>query len=153
MFDLNTLLVPVDFSPTSSAAFDQALQFATGEKPVIILLHVLDPKLADFIENHGFGSKDTAIGDMRRVAEGILNDYCRDARATRPEVSVETIVCEGLPFMEIIKKADEFQVHAIVMGKFGTRGTAESLLFGSTAEHVIRGATRPVIVLPSDASD
>ena len=41
-------------------------------------------------------------------------------------------------------------VHAIVMG---TRGTAESLLFGSTAERVIRVTTRPVIVLPAELGD
>ncbi len=153
MFDLNTLLVPVDFSPTSRAAFDRALQLATGEKPVIILLHVLDPTLADFVDAHGFGTKDTVIDEMRRVAEETLNEYCQEARETQPELTIETIICEGLPFMEIVKKANEFQVHAIVMGKLGTRGTAESLLFGSTAERVIRGATQPVIVLPSEQSD
>ncbi len=153
MFELNTLLVPVDFSPTSRAAFDRALQFVNGEKPVIILLHVLDPTLADFADAHGFGSKDNVLDEMRRVAEETLDEYRQEARQAKPEVEIETIICEGLPFMEIVKKANDLQVHAIVMGKLGSRGTAESLLFGSTAERVIRGAARPVIVLPSEPSE
>ena len=149
MFELNTLLVPVDFSPTSRAAFDQALQFTTGEDPVIILLHVLDPTLAEFADAHGFSNKNTATDQMRHVAQKLLGEYIHDAAEKRPELAIESIVCEGLPFLEIVKKADEFKVHAIVMGKLGTRGSAESLLFGSTAERVIRGAAQPVIVLPS----
>ena len=37
-----------------------------------------------------------------------------------------------------------------VMGKYGARGSIEKLLFGTTAERVIRGSTRPVITLPAE---
>ena len=59
------------------------------------------------------------------------------------------IICEGRPFMEILQKADDFAVDAIVMSKVGRRGKVEELLFGSTAEKVLRGSTKPVLVLPS----
>ena len=42
MIELNSLLVPVDFSETSKSAFAQALELATGENASIILLHVID---------------------------------------------------------------------------------------------------------------
>ena len=62
---------------------------------------------------------------------------------------IDTIVCEGTPFVEILRIAEDFAVDAIVIGKVGTRGTAEKLLFGSTAEKVVRGSRLPVVMLPS----
>jgi nucleotide-binding universal stress UspA family protein len=61
---------------------------------------------------------------------------------------IDTLVCEGEPFFEIALKAEEFAVDAIVMSKLGQRSRPKSLLFGSTAEKVIRGTTKPVIVFP-----
>lgn len=145
MIDFNTLLVPVDFSPASRAAYAHALELVTGEKPFIVLLHVLDPALADFADAHGLGSTKDVLQSMRKRAEGKLEDFKQEAK---DNVDVESIISEGVPFLEILKKADEFQVHAIVMGKLGTRGKIEELLFGSTAERVIRGSATPVIVLP-----
>ncbi|MEX2113965.1 MAG: universal stress protein, partial [Pirellulales bacterium] len=65
-------------------------------------------------------------------------------------VDVQTIVSEGVPFLEILRKAEDFQVDAIMMGRFGTRGPIEKVLFGTTAERVIRGTSRAVIVVPVD---
>lgn len=63
-------------------------------------------------------------------------------------VEVQTIVCEGTPFVEILRKAEDFEVDAIMMGRFGSHGPIEKLLFGTTAEHVMRGSLRTVIVIP-----
>jgi glycine betaine transporter len=142
MFELNTLLVPVDFSPTSEAAFHEAISLVTGDKPVVILLHVVDFSLAADL---GVGAEDDLMVRMREHTLKRLNEYKESVQA---DVTIETIVAEGTPFVEIVKKADEFHVHAIVMGKFGLRGKVEELLFGSTAERVIRASRRPVIVLP-----
>jgi nucleotide-binding universal stress UspA family protein len=74
----------------------------------------------------------------------------RSSKASTPaEIAVDTLISEGLPFLEILRKADDFAVDAIVLGKIGTRGPVEKLLFGSTAEKVLRGSRRPVIVLPT----
>ena len=82
---------------------------------------------------------------MRKRSEQLLDEYKQSVEA---DVTIETMVAEGVPFVEIIKKAEELHVHAILMGKFGLRGKTEELLFGSTAERVIRASRRPVIVLP-----
>lgn len=143
--EFNTLLVPVDFSPASEAAFEFALRLATGEGAVVILLHVIDPTLVEFAAAHEFASAETAIRKMRRRAELELASL---KERSRPEVEVDLIVSEGSPFLEILRKADDFVVDAIVLGKVGTRGAIEKLLFGSTAEKVLRGCQRPVLTLP-----
>jgi len=148
-FELNALLVPVDFSPVSEAVFDQAVRLLSGEAPLIFALHVVDPSLADFVAVHGLGSRDDVLKRMHGHAE---RELCRLKSRVPRGIDVQEIVSEGVPFVEIIRKAADFQVGAIVMGKFGARGTIEKLLFGSTAERVLRGSTRPVLVIPVDTT-
>ncbi len=148
MVELNTLLVPVDFSPISRGVFDQALQLARGDEAAVILQHVIDPSLADFAGGLGLVSREKVLEAMRARAERELSEY---KACAVDGVDVQTIISEGVPFLEILRKADDFQVDAILMGKFGTRGKIEKLLFGTTAERVIRGTMRAVIVIPVEA--
>lgn len=143
--ELNTLLVPMDFSETSLEAYQQALQMASGEDCAVILLHVIDSTLVDFAVQHELITADEMVSRMRNQAERRFEDL---AASRSSDVDVQTVICEGLPFLEVIRKAEEFQVDAVVMGKFGIRGKVEKLLFGTTAERVIRWVTKPVIVIP-----
>ena len=97
------------------------------------------------IASQGFGTEKEVTEALRRRAEEELG---RVREQIKNAVEIETLICEGVPFLEIIRKAEEFQVGAIVMGKYGLRGQLEKLLFGTTAERVLRTASRPVIVLP-----
>jgi nucleotide-binding universal stress UspA family protein len=146
-FQFNTLLVPVDFSPASQAAFDRALRVASGDSAVVILLHVIDPSLAEFAAAHGFGSHEEIVERMRKRAGHELQ-IMKDRAGSI--VEIDPIVSEGPPFLEILRKAEDFVVDAIVLGKVGTRGAIEKLLFGTTAEKVLRGSQRPVLILPYD---
>ncbi len=145
MLDFNALLVPVDFSPISSSVFDQALELARGDDALVILLHVIDPAVVDFIAGLGLESRETILRVMRERAQREL-DALKARAANR--LDVQPMVCEGVPFLEILRKADDFQVDAILMGKCATRDRIEKLLFGTTAERVIRGTARAVIVIP-----
>ncbi len=145
--DFNSLLVPVDFSPASNVAFRRAMNLASGENPNLILMHVIDPSLVNFAVDHGWGSMVEVTTQMRRRAEQELEAYRLGAKAG---IQVDVIVSEGVPFLEILRKSEDFAVDAIVIGKVGTRGAIERLLFGSTAEKLLRGSRRPVIVLPNE---
>jgi nucleotide-binding universal stress UspA family protein len=145
MIELNSLLVPVDFSATSKSAFERALELASGEDPVIILLHVIDSTLADLMGGLEMGAKEDIGTRLRERAQREMATY---TNVSGKAVETQTIICEGIPFIEIIRKADELLVDAIILGKLGARGRVENLLFGTTAERVIRGSTRPVITLP-----
>ncbi|MEQ8789241.1 MAG: universal stress protein [Pirellulaceae bacterium] len=144
-FEFNSLLVPIDFSPASQAALERALLLASGEGPVVILQHVVDTALVEFAVQHGWGAREDVVGEMRRRAEEELAELQKSASEA---VEIDVIVSEGVPFLEILQKADDFAVDAIVIGKIGARGALEKLLFGTTAEKVLRGSRRPVVVLP-----
>lgn len=145
MLELNTLLVPLDFSPISQDVFDSALELARGDDAALILLHAIDPALVDFAAGLSLESREKIVEMMRARAETELAALKQRAG---DRVEVQTIVSEGIPFMEILRKAEDFQVDAILMGKHGMRGHIEKVLFGTTAERVIRGTLRAVIVLP-----
>jgi nucleotide-binding universal stress UspA family protein len=145
MKGLNTVLVPVDFSRASFRTVKAAAQCAEGKDPLVILLHVLDRGHIEYMSSHGLVRRQTAIKRLREAAQKQLaklaNGWEWDAR-------VETVIAQGLPFFEILKKAEDFQVDCIVMGKLGARGEWDKYLFGSTAEKVVRSARCPVLVVP-----
>jgi nucleotide-binding universal stress UspA family protein len=59
---------------------------------------------------------------------------------------VEKIIVRGVPFVEIIKTAKDRNVDLIVIGTHGRTGI-DHMLFGSTAEKVVRKAPCPVLTV------
>ncbi|MCA9160501.1 MAG: universal stress protein [Planctomycetales bacterium] len=143
----NSLLVPHDFSEPAQRVLQWAQQLIDGEEPSIILMHVIDEELVTMMVSNGFGDRDEIIAKLREQAEREL-DQC--VSADLGKVEVKRFASVGVPFLEIIRKAKDFAVDAIVMGRAGAGQQVGHLLFGSTAEHVLRGSTRPVIVLPNN---
>lgn len=141
----NSLLVPTDFSDNAWVAFEYACALVDGDESEIMVVHAIDPTLVDQLVEIGAGDHDAVYGSVKKNALARLERY---AELSSETVNVDTLVCEGEPFFEITRKAEEFAVDAIVMSKMGTRNRPESLLFGSTAEKVLRGCRKPVIVLP-----
>jgi len=60
--------------------------------------------------------------------------------------SVEKMVVRGVPFVEIIKTAKGKNADLIVIGTHGRTGI-DHMLFGSTAEKVVRKAACPVLTV------
>ncbi len=146
MMVFNSLLVPHDFSEPAQRVLMWARRLVDGDEPLIILMHVIDEDLVAMMVANGFGDRDDIIGRLRFQAEMHLKDCLSDDFG---QVEVELVASVGIPFLEIIRKAKEFAVDAILMGRAGAGQQLGHLLFGSTAEHVLRGSTRPVIVLPN----
>jgi nucleotide-binding universal stress UspA family protein len=145
----NSLLVPVDFSEAADGALKWAAGVVAGEEPTIVVLHVIDESLVSMLVENGFGSREEVEVRLREHAERELEQCLADAR---PDLQIDRIACVGTPFLEIIRKASDFAVDAIIMSGVGAGGGVEHLLFGSTAEKVLRGSKRPVVVLPNGAN-
>ena len=140
--ELNEVLVPVDFSKASRATFLQAQEMVTGEGAAIILLHVIDPSLVEAVTSGGLASQRTTLRKLRSRATQEMAEMVASA-----SVEVTPVVSEGIPFYEIARHAEEFDVDAVIIGKSGVRDAREALFFGSTAEKVVRACRQPVIVL------
>ena len=61
-------------------------------------------------------------------------------------INVKTVLKTGKPFLEIIETASEENVDLIIIATHGHSGV-EHILFGSTAEKVVRKAPCPVLTL------
>jgi nucleotide-binding universal stress UspA family protein len=62
------------------------------------------------------------------------------------QFEVETVIKTGKPFVEINETASELDIDLIIIATHGHTGM-EHLLFGSTAEKVVRKAPCPVLTL------
>lgn len=137
------LLVAIDFSPCSQRALDAALAWR-GERSELTLLHVLDRGLIERIEWLGLAQGEEVLSRMRSRAEDELARLVADRGAQQ----VETMVVVGEPFVEIVKIANDLECDLIFMGIHGREAGIKQLLFGGTAEQVLRATSRPVVCLP-----
>jgi nucleotide-binding universal stress UspA family protein len=148
---IEDILVPVDFSAGSLQALEYALGLIDPDGEVY-LLHVIDSDFVARVGAEGFCEADEALSQMRQRAEERLGQIA-GARASAG-IRLETMVVIGKPFAEILRVAADLDFSLIVMGIRGQRqGEIEELLFGSTAEKVLRAARIPVVCVPPPLGD
>ncbi len=145
---IEDILVPMDFSTGSLRALDYALAMVDsgGE---IYLLHVIDAEFLARVSDEGFCDGETARKQLQRKAEDMLRKIAEERSA--PDIRLETMVVVGKPFAEILRIAADLDFSLIVMGIRGRRQAGiEEILFGSTAEKVLRAAHIPVVCVPPE---
>jgi nucleotide-binding universal stress UspA family protein len=143
---IEDILVPIDFSTGSLWALDYALSMVDpgGE---VYLLHVIDAEFLERVSAEGYCDEETARTQMRRKAEEQLQKIAQER--SEPDIRLESMVVVGKPFSEILRIADDLDFSLIVMGIRGRhQGGIEEILFGSTAEKVLRAARIPVVCVP-----
>jgi len=64
----------------------------------------------------------------------------------------KTSIVTGIPYEEIIRKADECSASLIVLGTHGRTGL-DHIIFGSTAERVVRSSSCPVLTIRMPVED
>jgi universal stress protein A len=139
------ILVPIDFSPCSVNALRVAIGMAAPEGD-LTLLHVIDEHFIEDAMGAGLGSTEDIRGRLREHAENNFSAMLEGLDTG--QVNVEKMIVVGLPFVEILKIARDLDLPMIVMGVRGRSTPAEELLFGSTAEKVLRGSRVPVLCVP-----
>ena len=139
------ILVPMDFSPCSVNALKVAIGMAAPEGD-LTLLHVVDEEFIQGVVAAGMGSTDDTRTRLKEQAENSFSSVLEGLETG--QVSIEKMIVVGLPFVEILKIARDLDLPMIVMGIRGQSTPAEELLFGSTAEKVLRGTRVPVLCVP-----
>jgi nucleotide-binding universal stress UspA family protein len=141
----DTILCPVDFSPTSEQTAHEAGMLAAETEARLVLFHV--------IERVGGPPSPVPPGFDRKAyradAEESVRRRLRGLRPAGHGDAVEEVVAWGWPDREILRLARERPIGLIVMGAHG--GPLDSPLFGSIAHKVVRRASCPVLVMPARA--
>lgn len=139
------ILVPVDFSPCSVNALRVALGMAAPQGD-LTLLHVIDEQFIEDAVAASLGQSEEIRERLRQYAERNFETILQDIDIG--QVDVEKMIVVGSPFVEILKIARDLDLPMIVMGVRGRSTPPEEVLFGSTAEKVLRGSRVPVLCVP-----
>lgn len=144
------ILCPVDFSDCSMHALNYATSLAQEANAKLTIVHVMAYDLADTPDMYDTMLTDDrlSLADYRQRREDEARQRLRESvpDAVAAYCSVETMMARGKPGREILRIADEQQSDLIVIGVHG-RGAADLMVFGSTTNHVVRGAVCPVLTL------
>jgi universal stress protein A len=141
---LQRILVPIDFSEHSKNALKYAIPFAEQFKASIDLIYVVEPTIypADF--SFGQIGYPNVEEELRVRGSEELERLIKQEITGR--VKSQKIVRIGKPFYEINQYALEEAIDLIIIATHGHSGM-EHILFGSTAEKVVRKAPCPVLVV------
>ena len=112
----------------------------------LTLLHVVDEEFVDNAVAAGLGSSEDIRNRLKEQAEGNFTTMLEGIDAGK--VNIEKMTVVGLPFVEILKIARDLDLPMIIMGVRGRSTPPEEILFGSTAEKVLRGSRVPVLCVP-----
>lgn len=140
---IKTILFPTDFSNGARAAMDHVVSLARDYQAKLILLYVIqDISIAEWYIPSSLSVADL-VEDMQKSAWQEMEKWGAEVSEVK---DVEKVVVRGVPFVEIIKTAREKKADLIIIGTHGRTGI-DHMLFGSTAEKVVRKAPCPVLTV------
>lgn len=137
-----SILLPTDFSECSAEAASVARALAERFGGRVLVLHVLDEPAAIDPMFRGDVPLEMLRSRMEQFAQESMDAYL-SAHFSGFE-NFDTALATGIPYREIVRKAREAGSDLIVIGTHGRTGV-EHVLFGSTAEKVVRMAPCPVL--------
>jgi nucleotide-binding universal stress UspA family protein len=143
--DLKLIVVPTDFSESSSAAMRAAVQLAQAFHASIEVFHVnIDPSLVL--------PPPADVLSVPIAFERVLADTAEKLERVVGEVRQAGVVCKsasemGRSHTTIVEQARRSGAGLIVMGSHGRHGLSHALL-GSVAEKVVQHAPCAVLVVP-----
>ena len=144
MKPFDRILTAIDFSENSDYAFDYALTLAKQFNSELTIMHVINEP----VDLRGFYVPHISFEQLEKEIEDGATKMTEKFCQARLEdfSSYKTAIVTGIPYEEIIRKAEETNTSLIVLGTHGRTGL-DHLIFGSTAERVVRSAACPVLTI------
>ena len=141
------ILCGIDFSDCSLRALEYALSLAQETDAVLTLAHVFETD-ASMPPDWRTSFQPAAV---REALVALERERCLRLAHVAPanatgSCTIETVMACGPSARELLRLANERDADVIVLGVRG-RNAADLLLFGSTANRVVRRAVCPVLVV------
>lgn len=144
---LKTILVPVDFSPTSENAAQYALQLCKQTGSKIILIHAYEPPPSfPMVEGLVYTQES-----LRELMQQKLEELSAKLSRQEPIIKVEQILMDGNLTDVIRQLTDAMQALLIVMGITGA-GKIKETFIGSNTLSVAQQTLVPVLIIPEKAN-
>ena len=167
-----SILFATNLKENCRPAFDFAASLATRYQATIVLLHVLESKIPDYVESrvrglvgddrwqnireaHETSARQALIAkkSTNQLVHSALGQFCSDAGIDDDACgyhSREIVVTDGKLIDEIIAQSKKYDCDMIIMG------AREGLVRKTAISHVIKGVLHrseiPVIVVPPEAA-
>jgi universal stress protein A len=142
MKPFDNILIAIDFSENSAYAFDCALMLARQFNAKLTVMHVINEP----IDLRGFYVPHISFEQLEKEIEAgaadMMEKFCRERMGDYG--NYVTSIVTGIPYEEIIRTAREIDASLIVVGTHGRTGL-DHIIFGSTAERVVRSSPCPVL--------
>ena len=141
---INSILIPTDFSDLSESALKVGIAIAKRQNARVTLLHVVDllPNLLP---------TQVLLSDPQEVLSRMEEKLKELSEKIRKDTGIKVVVkaLKGTPSDLICKFAYEENISLIVMGTHGVSGLREFFI-GSEAFKVVKNATCPVLTIPGN---
>jgi universal stress protein A len=148
--EIRSILLPTDFGDCANYAVSFAAYFARMTGASITCIHVIEPivptvgyvGMTEPLPTNDISDQmeDSAERELPRIA------HCKEFAG----LDVEEVIIHGDAASEIVRVASERDIDLIIISSHGRTGLGR-ILFGSTAESVVRHARCPVMVVKPPA--
>ena len=135
------ILVSIDSDPIAVHAADVGADLARMAGAEIAFIHVIEPELVNAADT-GI-QPDVFVAQAKETGRRLIEDF---RKRLPPGTAALEFLQVGKPATEIVDAAREWPADLVVIGSHG-RGGIKRALLGSVAEHVMRQAPCPVLVV------
>ena len=139
---MKTILVPTDLSPLADGALQVAADLARTYGADVLLVHYLPFSIATASTAEGAMAMSSYFDEQEDDAESALQRII--SNPAYQGITIIPITCRDAG--GVYEAMTERPADLIVMATHGTSGWDE-WLFGSNAEHIVRAALCPVLVI------
>jgi len=145
--NIRSILLPTDFSECARHAVPVAAELARLLGASVVCLHVVEPVVPPVGWTPMVGTLPAAPDFGEQLDESAAHELPAFSGSEEfAGLDVEDLVAHGEPAAEIVRVARERGADLIVISSHGRTGWGR-ILFGSTAEAVVRHAHCPVLVV------
>jgi nucleotide-binding universal stress UspA family protein len=138
MVMLKKILAPTDFSELSVRGVRYACELAKDVGAEVTILNVVT------VDESGINKRE--MGEHKQRLDEFVAKNVADVIAN---LRISKLVDAGQAYVAIIDCAENERIDLIVMSSHGRSGLSR-MLIGSVTDKVLRGASRPVLVVPSE---
>lgn len=145
---MKKVLIPYDFSESSTSALNYGIEVAKYLSANIVLLHINQIP----VMNSEFGLSGYSINDVYKEHQNALRKTAEEIKLREPLIKEILYYCEiGDATDVIIEFSEVHQIDLIVTGIGGHGNGFMKNMIGSTSVAVARGINDPLIIVPPDA--
>lgn len=165
---IKSILFATDLSENCRPAFEFAASIATRYQATLVLLHVLEKKMPDYVEGrlkgllgeaqwrqinaeHEKSARDFLIAKRpnNKLIQSALEQFCSEAGIDDDACgyhSREIVIREGDLVDEIFDQAQKYGCDLLVVGAH--KGFISGTAIGATLKNIVRQAKMPVMIVP-----